>query len=195
MIHYVHLELHVWVHFWVYFQIQELYYMDQRGKASNFYIARKLIAKWNIDNQLLKIHPVQILSLKSSLKVPSYNTPISYAQVHLYRAVLLVKHRLTISFSYHSHPQNDIKCKRNETIANSYWMFTVCQKPFKHFTCANVLSPYDNICLELSSSPLSRSEDCGAQKFKKYIQDHNPWSPNERARIQTEVVSFLNLYP
>lgn len=50
-------------------------------------------------------------------------------------------------------------------IANSYWMFTMCQKPFKHFTCANLFSPYDNKCLELSLSSLYTSEDCGAQKF------------------------------
>lgn len=48
-------------------------------------------------------------------------------------------------------------------------MFTKCQKPFKHFTCANLFSPYDNKCLELSLSSLYISEDCGAQKFKKKI--------------------------
>lgn len=41
-------------------------------------------------NQSLKIHSVEMLSLKSSLNVPSYETIISYTQAHLYRAVFLI---------------------------------------------------------------------------------------------------------
>lgn len=59
-------------------------------------------------------------------------------------------------------------------------MFTMCQKQFKHFTCANLFSPYDNICLELSLSSLYRSEDSGTQKFKKnYTRSYNPWSSKD----------------
>lgn len=51
------------------------------------------------------LHVKMMLSLENSLKVPSCETIISFALVHLYRAVLLMRHRPMTPFLYHFHPQ------------------------------------------------------------------------------------------
>lgn len=57
-----------------------------------------------------------MLCLKSSLKVPSYETITAYVQVHLYRAVLLLKQRPMTPFFYHSCLQKDKKGKKNKIL-------------------------------------------------------------------------------
>lgn len=76
---------------------------------------RKINYKGKHGQPIFKIlHVEMMLSLKNSLKVPSCETIISSARVHLYKAVLLVRHRPMTPFLYHFHPPNKIRCKKNK---------------------------------------------------------------------------------